>query len=120
MLFCHLIFSLVSSTLHILYCLVVVFLFFCFFSGGLQDPEPQYFSENNLRSHEKQNKEKQKLVGTTQVLKNTTRISQNHRMARVERDLKNHESPTPQPQAGPPTFIFSTRPGCPGPNPVWP
>ena len=28
--------------------------------------------------------------------------SQNHRMARVGRDLRDHEAPTPMPQAGPP------------------
>ena len=41
--------------------------------------------------------------------------SQNHRMAWVEKDLKDHLVSTPLPQAGPPT----TRPGCPEPNPVF-
>jgi len=40
-------------------------------------------------------------------------------MAQVGRDLKDHEAPTPLPQAGPPTFICNTRPGCPGPHPTW-
>ena len=35
-------------------------------------------------------------------------------MAWVGRDLKDHEAPTPPPQAGPPTSTFNTRPGCPG------
>jgi len=48
------------------------------------------------------------------------RIAQNHRMAQVGRDLKDHEAPTPPPQAGPPISPFSTRPGCPGPHPTWP
>ena len=42
---------------------------------------------------------------------------QNHRRARVERDLKDHESPTSLPHAGPPTSTFDTRPGGPGPHP---
>jgi len=46
--------------------------------------------------------------------------SQNHRMARVGRDLKDHEAATPLLQAGPPTSISYTRPGCPGPHPAWP
>jgi len=41
-------------------------------------------------------------------------------MALVGRDLKDHEAPTPPPQAGPPTSTFNTRPGCPGPYPTWP
>jgi len=51
---------------------------------------------------------------------NTPIFSQNHRMAWVGRDLMNHESPTPLPQAGPPTSTCNTRPGCPGPHPPWP
>ena len=43
-----------------------------------------------------------------------------HRMAWVGRDLKDHEAPTPLPQAGPPTSISNTRPGCPGHHPIWP
>ena len=43
-----------------------------------------------------------------------------HRMASVGRDLKDHQAPTPLLQAGPPTSIFNTRPGCPGPHPTWP
>ena len=46
--------------------------------------------------------------------------SHNHRMAWVGRDLKDHESPTPLPQAGPLTSTCNTRPGCPGPHPTWP
>ena len=46
--------------------------------------------------------------------------SQNHRMAWVGRDLKDHEAPTLLPKAGPPTSMFNTRPGCPGPHPTWP
>ena len=39
-------------------------------------------------------------------------------MARVGRDLKDHEAPTPLPQAeGPPTSSFNTIPGSPGPHP---
>ena len=45
--------------------------------------------------------------------------SQNHRIARVGRDLKDHESPTPLPHAGPPTIPPNARPGCPGPHPIW-
>ena len=45
---------------------------------------------------------------------------QNHIVAWVGRDLKDHESLTPLPQAGPPTSTFNTRPGCPGPHPTWP
>ena len=45
---------------------------------------------------------------------------ENHRMAWVGRDLKDHESPTLLPQAGPPASTFNTRPGCPGPHPTWP
>ena len=33
----------------------------------------------------------------------------NHRM--LGRDLKDHQVPTPQPQAGPPTSTFNNRPG---------
>jgi len=40
-------------------------------------------------------------------------------MAQVERDLKDHESPTHLPQAGLLTSTFNTRPGCPGPHPTW-
>ena len=43
-------------------------------------------------------------------------MSQNHRMAQVGMDLKDHEAPTLLPQAGPPTSKFNTRPGCPGPQ----
>jgi len=39
-------------------------------------------------------------------------------MARVGRDLKDHESPTHPPQAGPPSSPFNTRLGCPGPHPT--
>ena len=46
--------------------------------------------------------------------------SQNRRMAWVGRDLKDRESPDPLPEAGPPTSISNTRPGCPGPHPTWP
>uniref|UniRef100_A0A669QM54 Chromodomain helicase DNA binding protein 6 n=1 Tax=Phasianus colchicus TaxID=9054 RepID=A0A669QM54_PHACC len=46
--------------------------------------------------------------------------SQNHRIARVGRDLKDHESPTPLPHAGPPTIPPNARPDCPGPHPIWP
>jgi len=35
-------------------------------------------------------------------------------MAQVGGDLKDHELPTPLPQAGPPTSPFNTRPGCTG------
>ena len=45
---------------------------------------------------------------------------ENHRMAWVGRDFKDHEAPTPLPHAGPPTSICNTRPGCPGPHPTWP
>jgi len=48
------------------------------------------------------------------------RLRHPHRMAWVGRDLKDHGSPTPPPQAGPPTSTFNTRPGCPGPHPTWP
>jgi len=41
--------------------------------------------------------------------------SQHHRMAQVGRGLKDHEAPTPPPQAGPPKSPSNTRPGCPGP-----
>jgi len=43
-------------------------------------------------------------------------------MAWVERDLKDHQAltPLPPPQAGPPTSISNTRPGCPVPHPTWP
>jgi len=51
---------------------------------------------------------------------NCTASSKNHRMAWVGRDLKDRESPTPLPKAGPPTSPFNTRPGCPGPHPTWP
>ena len=44
----------------------------------------------------------------------------NHRMARVGRDLKDHQFPILLPHAGPPTAPFNTRPGCPGPHPTWP
>jgi len=37
------------------------------------------------------------------------RVSQNHRMAQVGRDLKDHKSPTSLPQAEPPTSTFNTR-----------
>jgi len=37
----------------------------------------------------------------------------------VGRGLKDHESQTPPPQAGPPTSTFHTSPGCPGPHPIW-
>jgi len=50
----------------------------------------------------------------------TSRGTQNHRMAWVGRDLKDHEPPTRLPQAGPPTSTCNTRPGCPGPHPPWP
>ena len=43
-----------------------------------------------------------------------------HTVARVGRDLKDHESPTPSPQAGPPTSTCNTRPGCPRPHPTGP
>jgi len=46
--------------------------------------------------------------------------SQNHRIARVGRDLKVHESPILPPEAGPATSTFNTKPGCPGPHPTWP
>jgi len=38
-------------------------------------------------------------------------------MARVGRDLKDHEGPTPPLHAGPPTSTFNASPGCPGPHP---
>ena len=41
-------------------------------------------------------------------------------MAWVGRDLKDHEAPMSLLQAGPPTFISNSRPGCPGPHPTWP
>ena len=41
--------------------------------------------------------------------------SQNHRMAWVERDLKDHPGATPLPRAGSP----SPRPGCPEPHAAW-
>ena len=44
-------------------------------------------------------------------------VSQNHRMAWIGRDLKDHESPTPLQQARLPTSISNTRSGCPGPHP---
>ena len=47
-------------------------------------------------------------------------VWQNHRMARVGRDLMDHEAPAPPPQAGLPTSTFNTRPGCPEPHPAWP
>ena len=50
-------------------------------------------------------------------MKQYHRTTQNHRMAWVGRDLKDHASPIPVSQAGPPTFTFNTRPGCPGPHP---
>jgi len=37
-----------------------------------------------------------------------------------EFESHSQESPTSLPQAGPPTSTFNTRPGCPGPNPIWP
>ena len=46
--------------------------------------------------------------------------SQNHRTARVGRDLKDYESPTPPAQAGPPASTLNPGPGCPGPHPTWP
>jgi len=46
--------------------------------------------------------------------------SWNHRIAWVGRGLKDHEAPTPLQQAGLLTFMFNTRPGCPGPHPTWP
>ena len=36
-------------------------------------------------------------------------FSQIHRMARVGRDLKDHQAPVPLPHAGPPTSISNTR-----------
>ena len=50
----------------------------------------------------------------------TIESSQNHRMAWVERDPKDHEAPTPLLHAGPPTSISNTRTGCPGPHPTGP
>ena len=41
--------------------------------------------------------------------------SQNHRMAWVEKDLKDHPVATPLPRAGSP----SPRPGCPEPHAAW-
>jgi len=38
-------------------------------------------------------------------------------MAWVGGDLKDHEAPTPLSLARPPTSIFNSRPGCPGPHP---
>ena len=38
-------------------------------------------------------------------------------MAWVGGDLKDHEAPTPLSLAWPPTSIFNSRPGCPGPHP---
>ena len=48
----------------------------------------------------------------------------NHRIIELQNGLdwkgtKDHQVPTPLPQAGPPTFTFNTRPGCPGPHPTW-
>ena len=45
--------------------------------------------------------------------------SQNHRMAWVGRDLKDHQAPIPPPQAGLPTSTSTTRPGFPEPYPTW-
>jgi len=45
---------------------------------------------------------------------------QNHRMVWVGRDPKDHQVPTPLPQAWPPASRSGTRPGCPGLHPTWP
>ena len=47
-------------------------------------------------------------------------LPQFRRMARVGRDLKDHETPSPQPQAGPPTSSSNTRPGYRGCHPIRP
>jgi len=39
----------------------------------------------------------------------------NHRMARVGKDLREHQAPCTLP-----TSTFQTSPGCPGPHPTWP
>jgi len=59
-------------------------------------------------------------TGNQTLISNCKPKLQNHRMARVGRDLKDHEAPTAPPQAGPPTSIFNSRAGCPGPHPTWP
>jgi len=41
---------------------------------------------------------------------------QNHRMAWVGRVCKDHQVPTPLPQAGPPTSRSGIRPSCPWPT----
>ena len=41
-------------------------------------------------------------------------------MACIGMDLKDHQVPTPPPQAGLPISIFNARPGCPGFHPTWP
>ena len=41
-------------------------------------------------------------------------------MACIERHLKDHQAPTTLLDAGSPTSISKTRPGCPGPHPTWP
>ena len=52
-----------------------------------------------------------------QLLPNTKQ-QLNHRMAWVGMDAKNHQAPTPLPQAGLPTSRYGTRPGCPGLHPT--
>ena len=41
--------------------------------------------------------------------------SQNHKMAQVRRDLKDHQAPNPLLQAEPPAATFNTRPAVQGP-----
>ena len=46
--------------------------------------------------------------------------AEDHIMARVGRDLAVHEAPTPLLLSGPPTSMFHSSPGCPGPHPARP
>jgi len=60
------------------------------------------------------------LVGTERQTRFGGLFSQNHKMAQVGKDLKDHEATTPPPQVGSPTSTFYPRPGCPEPQPILP
>ncbi|XP_052552627.1 cyclin-dependent kinase inhibitor 3 isoform X4 [Tympanuchus pallidicinctus] len=66
------------------------------------------------------NRQPQRIKGISGDTDSQGQLEQSHRTARVGRDLKDHEAPTPLCHAGPPTSPFHSSPGCPGPHPTWP